>query len=155
MYSLLCSLFLIVCVSVISEVSAFTKGTQPISNRPHFATKEEDDTHITITDDLVQHESSSKETTRRKTLQQMLTVASGITTSPAISSAATSTTSSVIPTPPQVRQTTWPLGKVAFSLLPLAGSYSRRATVMEELVPGKIWTFDQIQGSPRLYCFIM
>ena len=182
MYSLLCSLLLIVCISAISEVSAFSKGyTKPISNRPHFATtkeeddthitlslhnfatKEEDDTHITLTDDFVQekHESgftddllqqkqhtssSSKESTRRKTLQQMLAVASGITTSPAIASAATSTTSSAIPIPPQVRQTTWPLGKVAFSLLPLAGSYSRRATVMEELVPGKIWTFDQIQG---------
>ena len=180
MYSLLCSL-LIVCVPAITEVSAFSKGyTKPISNRPHFATtyteeddthitpslnnfatKEEDDTRITLTDDLVQekHESgyiddllqqkqhtssSSKETTRRKTLQQMLAAASGITTSPAIASA-TSTTS-MIPIPPQVRSTTWPLGKVAFSLLPLAGSYSRRATVMEELVPGKIWTFDQIQG---------
>jgi hypothetical protein len=30
--------------------------------------------------------------------------------------------------PAQTRETTWPLGKVAFSLLPLAGSYSRRAT---------------------------
>jgi Txe/YoeB family toxin of Txe-Axe toxin-antitoxin module len=30
--------------------------------------------------------------------------------------------------PVQTKETTWPLGKVAFSLLPLAGSYSRRAT---------------------------
>jgi len=30
--------------------------------------------------------------------------------------------------PAQTRETTWPWGKVAFSLLPLAGSYSRRAT---------------------------
>ena len=35
--------------------------------------------------------------------------------------------------PAQTRETTWPLGKVAFSLLPLAGSYSRRAT--GELLP--------------------
>lgn len=40
----------------------------------------------------------------------------------------------------------WPLGKVAFSLLPLAGTYSRRATVEEEVVKDCIWTHDQIQG---------
>ena len=40
----------------------------------------------------------------------------------------------------------WPLGKVAFSLLPLAGTSSRRATVEECIVPDSIWTHDQIQG---------
>jgi hypothetical protein len=44
------------------------------------------------------------------------------------------------------RETYWPLGKVAFSLLPLSGTYTRRATVMEEVVPGTVWTMDQIQG---------
>ena len=39
----------------------------------------------------------------------------------------------------------WPLGRVAFSLLPLAGS-DRRKTIPEEVVPGRVWTFDQIQG---------
>jgi hypothetical protein len=34
----------------------------------------------------------------------------------------------VLSVPAQTKATTWPLGKVAFSLLPLAGSYSRRAT---------------------------
>ena len=34
----------------------------------------------------------------------------------------------VLSVPTQTKETTWPLGKVAFSLLPLAGSYSRRAT---------------------------
>ena len=53
----------------------------------------------------------------------------------------------VIATPANTRATTWPLGKVAFSLLPLAGSYSRRATTMETPVEGRIWTFDQIQGA--------
>jgi len=40
----------------------------------------------------------------------------------------------------------WPLGKVAFSLLPLAGTYSRRSTTEEEVVKNTIWTHDQIQG---------
>ena len=42
--------------------------------------------------------------------------------------------------------TSWPLGKVAFSLLPLAGTYSRRATVEKEVIPNIMWTYDQIQG---------
>ena len=44
------------------------------------------------------------------------------------------------------RETYWPLGKVAFSLLPLSGTYTRRATVVEEVVDGSMWTMDQIQG---------
>jgi hypothetical protein len=39
----------------------------------------------------------------------------------------------------------WPLGRVAFSLLPLAGS-DRRKTLQTELVRGRVWTHDQIQG---------
>ena len=39
----------------------------------------------------------------------------------------------------------WKLSPVAFSLLPLAPG-SRRKTMMEEVVKGTIWTFDQIQG---------
>ena len=42
--------------------------------------------------------------------------------------------------------TSWPLGKVAFSLLPIAGTYSRRATIEKEVIPNTIWTYDQIQG---------
>lgn len=52
----------------------------------------------------------------------------------------------LVPTPPRTKETTWPLGKVAFSLLPLAGTSTRRATVETEVVPGQIWTHDQIQG---------
>lgn len=62
------------------------------------------------------------------------------------SASAAATTVGGLPIPPQTRSTTWPLGKVAFSLLPLAGSYTRRATVMEEVVKDTIWTMDQIQG---------
>lgn len=50
------------------------------------------------------------------------------------------------PTPPYDPDLYWPLGKVAFSLLPLAGTNSRRATVQQEVVKDTIWTHDQIQG---------
>jgi hypothetical protein len=39
----------------------------------------------------------------------------------------------------------WPLGRIAFSLLPLAGA-DRRKTLQTELVRGRVWTHDQIQG---------
>lgn len=39
----------------------------------------------------------------------------------------------------------WDLSRVAFSLLPLAPG-ARRKTVVEELVKGKVWTLDQLQG---------
>jgi hypothetical protein len=52
----------------------------------------------------------------------------------------------VVPSPLQTPATSWPLGKVAFSLLPLAGTSTRRATVEEEIIPDTMWTHDQIQG---------
>lgn len=52
----------------------------------------------------------------------------------------------LVPTPPFTNEVSWPLGKVAFSLLPLAGTSSRRATVEECIIPDTIWTHDQIQG---------
>eukprot|EP01041_Mallomonas_annulata_P007445 gene7445-15226_t len=39
----------------------------------------------------------------------------------------------------------WDLNRVAFSLLPLAPG-PRRKTILKEVVPGTIWTMDQIQG---------
>ena len=65
---------------------------------------------------------------------------------PSLAAAADVATASTIVTPKYATDVSWPLGKVAFSLLPLAGTSSRRATVEEEIVPGKIWTHDQIQG---------
>lgn len=47
--------------------------------------------------------------------------------------------------PPPNRDEAWPLGGIAFSLLPLAGT-ERRKTMQEEVVPGQVWTHDQIQG---------
>ena len=51
-----------------------------------------------------------------------------------------------IATPKYAADVQWPLGKVAFSLLPLAGTSTRRATTEETVVPSQIWTHDQIQG---------
>jgi hypothetical protein len=37
------------------------------------------------------------------------------------------------------------LGKIAFSLLPLSPeSAGRRKTIFKEVVPGKVWTMDQV-----------
>jgi Domain of unknown function (DUF4336) len=52
----------------------------------------------------------------------------------------------LIPSPPLTSELSWPIGKVAFSLLPLAGTSTRRATVETDVVPDTIWTHDQIQG---------
>jgi hypothetical protein len=39
------------------------------------------------------------------------------------------------------------LGKIAFSLIPLSPeSAGRRKTLLQEIVKGKIWTLDQLQG---------
>jgi len=41
----------------------------------------------------------------------------------------------------------WGLGRVAFSLLPLSPeSVGRRKTLLTEVVPGRVWTLDQLQG---------
>jgi hypothetical protein len=52
----------------------------------------------------------------------------------------------LISTPPNTKDLSWPLGKVAFSLLPLTGTWTRRATLEQEVVPSTLWTHDQIQG---------
>lgn len=51
-----------------------------------------------------------------------------------------------MPSPAFTKEVSWPLGKVAFSLLPLAGTSTRRATVEECVVKDTIWTHDQLQG---------
>lgn len=82
---------------------------------------------------------------RRSLFRYTLTAASTMVLPTSASALAEATTTLIVPTPPVTRDLSWPLGKVAFSLLPLAGS-SRRATVEECIVPGKVWTHDQIQG---------
>lgn len=51
----------------------------------------------------------------------------------------------LVPTPPFSKEKYWPLGKIAFSLLPLAGG-TRRATVEQCVIPDTMWTHDQVQG---------
>lgn len=70
----------------------------------------------------------------------------GMGMSPASAMAAGSTTSSEIITPAFSKELSWPLGKVAFSLLPLAATSTRRATVEECVIENTIWTHDQLQG---------
>lgn len=156
-------MILIVSVALVTGLSiGYTPPTyRSVSRAQHtsslvFASTNQNEDEVEIirtdNDDAVQPLShTSKQATRRMTLQQMIAVGlGGITSlSAGISPAMASASTAVVPTPPQLRSTTWPLGKVAFSLLPLAGTYSRRATIMEELVndgSNGIWTFDQIQG---------
>ena len=86
---------------------------------------------------------------RRRLFQ--CTLAATTAASPVLNAASASAVSSgltspfLVPTPKFDYNLDWPLGKVAFSLLPLAGGF-RRATVQECIVKDKIWTHDQIQG---------
>lgn len=83
--------------------------------------------------------------TRRTALEKMTAMTIIGTTLPKVALAATSR-ETLIPSPAFTSDLSWPLGKIAFSLLPLAGTSSRRATVEECIVPDTIWTHDQIQG---------
>ncbi len=114
-------------------------------------------------------------TTRRMVLQQMLfTTTIGTSGGMVMATPGSATAASVPATHVSLgaaaeitsRSTYWPLGKVAFSLLPLAGTYTRRATVFETICAAKddgrrngldittssgltngiVWTLDQIQG---------
>jgi hypothetical protein len=41
----------------------------------------------------------------------------------------------------------YPLGRIAFSLIPFTPeTVGRRKTLLEEIVPNQIWTLDQLQG---------
>jgi hypothetical protein len=84
-------------------------------------------------------------TSRRGMLSNMVMVASTAML-PSCPALAESSTAPIVPSPAFTSDLSWPLGKVAFSLLPLAGTSSRRATVEECIVPDTIWTHDQIQG---------
>ena len=64
----------------------------------------------------------------------------------ATSAASAATTTAAITSPEFTKELSWPLGKVAFSLLPLAATSTRRATVEECIIEDTIWTHDQIQG---------
>lgn len=117
--------------------------------------------------------SPSSSATRRLALQQILLTttvgtlgASMAMTIPKPAAAVTAQAVTAAAAPASSRSTYWPLGKVAFSLLPLAGTYTRRATIIETvctekgdgsrgdmemttvtgMASGRVWTLDQIQG---------
>ena len=90
------------------------------------------------------------DSSRRILMQQTILATSTSLLVPNSPALATTTSAAetpfVVPSPPSSRLTNWPLGKVAFSLLPLAGTSTRRATVQETIIPDTMWTHDQIQG---------
>jgi hypothetical protein len=86
---------------------------------------------------------------RRKLFQQVATTTAAASTlnipSSARAAESSSASSLLVPTPAFSKDTYWPLGKIAFSLLPLAGG-TRRATIEQCVIPDTMWTYDQIQG---------
>jgi hypothetical protein len=103
-----------------------------------------DDNSDNQNDDNEQSDDNNIRNNRRRLFQYSLAAAAAASPLPAAATTS-SAPSLLVPTPPFDSHLYWPLGKVAFSLLPLAGG-SRRATVQETIVPNKIWTHDQIQG---------
>lgn len=83
---------------------------------------------------------------RRGILQRMTLAAATALLQTAPAFAESSVAAPVVQSPAFTKDVSWPLGKVAFSLLPLTGTSTRRATVEECMVPDTIWTHDQIQG---------
>jgi len=88
----------------------------------------------------------SREESRRSMITKFVGGIGSLLLSSTLPATATAAVQPVVPTPSFPKDLSWPLGKVAFSLLPLAGTATRRATVQEEVIPGKIWTHDQVQG---------
>ncbi len=88
--------------------------------------------------------------TRRNFLSNFAAVSTAIAAStiplPPCALAAADSASAAIASPAFSNDLNWPLGKIAFSLLPLAGTSTRRATVEECIVKDTIWTHDQIVG---------
>ncbi|KAL3793873.1 hypothetical protein HJC23_002120 [Cyclotella cryptica] len=79
------------------------------------------------------------EATRRSALQLLSSLPAVLASaSSASAGVANALDKTLLEVPTQTRETTWPLGKVAFSLLPLAGSYSRRATVSRLICLAKL-----------------
>jgi len=95
---------------------------------------------------------AKKETDRRGVLTTVASSVTAIVASTVVlplqrsSLAVAVALSPVVPAQPLTEDLSWPLGKVAFSLLPLAGTSTRRATIEQEVVKDKIWTHDQLQG---------
>ena len=82
---------------------------------------------------------------RRKAMQGMAGLMASNLVIPSLPVSA-SPTNFAVPSPADSASMSWPLGKVAFSLLPLAGTSTRRATVETTIIKDTMWTHDQVQG---------
>ena len=96
-------------------------------------------------EDSVQSFASTTGFTRRKLFSALTATATAASTVAAATlEISEASPSYVVPTPTANSLQQWPF-PFAFSLLPLAGTFSRRPTIQECVVQNKIWTFDQIQ----------
>lgn len=136
---------------------------------------EENDVDNTFVTMLIPNTSATRRLVLRRIVQTTTIGTSGGIMAMAVPGSATAATASTahaittVESPAIItssRSTYWPLGKVAFSLLPLAGTYTRRATILETvcaakgseerdgvdtttiygMTNGRVWTLDQIQG---------
>jgi len=111
------------------------------SDNTHRGDNDEDDNNREIQNAMA--------STRRRFLSgatASAAVTAGVTINPQLTYAAKTVTTTDLNIPPALPDLSWPLGKVAFSLIPLTGTSSRRATVEECIVPDTIWTHDQLLG---------
>ena len=124
---------------------AFTSWTPPIFKQsPRYMKQRHDDVDDHDHEHEHEHELDVSTNKRRDFCQLVTTSITAVSLQQPFPALAMPT--SIVPTPAFTSDLSWPLGKVAFSLLPLAGTYSRRATVEETIVKDLIWTHDQIQG---------
>ena len=116
----------------------------------HFFHKESDSSAMRCKDFSQSPESPSTDNAigRRKAMQGMsgLMVSNLMLPSSPVFASSPSSPAFAVPSPADSSLTSWPLGKVAFSLLPLAGTSTRRATVETTIIKDTMWTHDQIQG---------
>ena len=146
---------------LLATTEAFTSTSTSIFNRKsqlfsaHTQNNDENREHIQIVETETEQPADVTVPTRRNFLSNMAAISTALATATvpftpgagAIDATATATPTAIaIASPPFNKDLTWPLGKIAFSLLPLAGTSTRRATVQECIVPDTIWTMDQIQG---------
>lgn len=163
-------LFMLFGVNVVSGVDAFVVNYPDRIERrrisydvvsqkylePLMVATTEDDTSGPLLDDVSDSNNRNGESSyhamhkqRRLFLRNLVLSTTGTAAASAatgLSSAARAADKFLVATPPSSSDVSWPLGKVAFSLLPLAGTSTRRATVEECVVTDTIWTHDQIQG---------
>ncbi len=84
---------------------------------------------------------------RRDWLKNCASLCCGTLTIPQLTSASiNSAAGPLLPTPKPNAALDWPLGKVAFSLLPLTSTSTPRSTLLTTIVPDQLYTLEQLQG---------